>query len=207
MIAPEMPSETGTLTTSTIVIVPVQEAFSLFTRRSLPPIIHGFRLRCGGGPGSTSCDCGCTDSTPQGCNWPTTPRSMPCWRRVTGVMALIARSRHGRRFGVHSGGDPVGVRAGHLDAEGVRGGGAETGDRSPVHRPVHRRLPRVGAHRVLLGLDTGAGRVHQDRQQPCPPAADRSGLASPSPISTGTGFAPTVGSRVARPGAGASSES
>ena len=25
-------------------IVPVQEAFSLFTRRSLPPIIHGFRL-------------------------------------------------------------------------------------------------------------------------------------------------------------------
>lgn len=36
MIAPEMPSETQTTTTSTIVIVPVQKAFSLFTRRSLP---------------------------------------------------------------------------------------------------------------------------------------------------------------------------
>ena len=44
MIAPEMPSETGTLTTSIIVIVPVQEAFSLFTRRSDHRLIHGFRL-------------------------------------------------------------------------------------------------------------------------------------------------------------------
>jgi hypothetical protein len=34
MIAPEMPSEPGTISTSTIVIVPVQKAFSLFTRRS-----------------------------------------------------------------------------------------------------------------------------------------------------------------------------
>src|SRR6478609_1297381 len=34
MIAPEMPSEPGTTSTSTIDIVPVQEAFSLFTRRS-----------------------------------------------------------------------------------------------------------------------------------------------------------------------------
>ena len=34
MIAPEMPSEPGTMTTSAIDIVPVQEAFSLFTRRS-----------------------------------------------------------------------------------------------------------------------------------------------------------------------------
>ena len=34
MIAPEMPSETGTISTSAIDIVPVQEAFSLFTRRS-----------------------------------------------------------------------------------------------------------------------------------------------------------------------------
>ena len=31
-----MPSETGTITTSTIDIVPVQKAFSLFTRRSSP---------------------------------------------------------------------------------------------------------------------------------------------------------------------------
>src|ERR1700682_3074109 len=34
MIAPEMPSETRTILTSAIDIVPVQEAFSLFTRRS-----------------------------------------------------------------------------------------------------------------------------------------------------------------------------
>src|SRR4029077_20847353 len=34
MIAPEMPSETVTFSTSAIDIVPVQEAFSLFTRRS-----------------------------------------------------------------------------------------------------------------------------------------------------------------------------
>src|SRR6185503_16465940 len=34
MIAPEMPSEPGTTSTSRIDIVPVQEAFSLFTRRS-----------------------------------------------------------------------------------------------------------------------------------------------------------------------------
>src|SRR5512135_2664175 len=36
MIAPEMPYQPGTFATSTIVIVPVQEAFSLFTRRSSP---------------------------------------------------------------------------------------------------------------------------------------------------------------------------
>src|SRR5271166_5865726 len=36
MIAPQMPSETGTIMTSIFVIVPVQSAFSLFTRRSLP---------------------------------------------------------------------------------------------------------------------------------------------------------------------------
>src|SRR4029079_15920201 len=34
MIAPEMPSEPGITSTSRIDIVPVQEAFSLFTRRS-----------------------------------------------------------------------------------------------------------------------------------------------------------------------------
>src|SRR4029077_6765446 len=34
MIAPEMPSEPGTFSTSAIDIVPVQEAFSLFPRRS-----------------------------------------------------------------------------------------------------------------------------------------------------------------------------
>src|SRR6478672_7565180 len=36
MIAPEMPSEPGITSTSRIDIVPVQEAFSLFTRRSPP---------------------------------------------------------------------------------------------------------------------------------------------------------------------------
>lgn len=43
MIALRMPSETGTITTLTIAIVPVQKAFSLFTRRSAktnPPRIQ-----------------------------------------------------------------------------------------------------------------------------------------------------------------------
>src|SRR6478672_4923454 len=48
MIAPEMPSVTVTFSTSTIDIVPVQKAFSLFTRRSDHRPIHGFRLRTDG---------------------------------------------------------------------------------------------------------------------------------------------------------------
>src|SRR6186713_3286995 len=47
MIAPEMPSRTRVTTTQTIVIVPVQKAFSLFTRRSNNRPIHGLRLRAG----------------------------------------------------------------------------------------------------------------------------------------------------------------
>src|SRR6476469_8566460 len=45
MIAPEMPSRTRVTTTQIIVIVPVQKAFSLFTRRSNNRPIHGLRLR------------------------------------------------------------------------------------------------------------------------------------------------------------------
>src|SRR6476660_6981112 len=44
MIAPEMPSRTRVTTTQIIVIVPVQKAFSLFTRRSNNRPIHGLRL-------------------------------------------------------------------------------------------------------------------------------------------------------------------
>src|SRR6478672_2146923 len=50
MIAPEMPSRTRVTTTQIIVIVPVQKAFSLFTRRSNNRPIHGLRLSaCRGG--------------------------------------------------------------------------------------------------------------------------------------------------------------
>src|SRR6476661_1776565 len=45
MIAPEMPSRTRVTTTQIIVIVPVQKAFSLFTRRSNNRPIHGLRLK------------------------------------------------------------------------------------------------------------------------------------------------------------------
>src|SRR6478736_4269541 len=49
MIAPEMPSEPGITSTSRIDIVPVQEAFSLFTRRS--PTTDRPRIQAKG-PGS-----------------------------------------------------------------------------------------------------------------------------------------------------------
>ena len=52
MIAPEMPSETRTTTTSTIVIVPVQEAFSLFTRRSSPADHPRIQAKCAARRGS-----------------------------------------------------------------------------------------------------------------------------------------------------------
>ena len=53
-----------------------------------------------------------------------------------------------------------------------------------------------GAHRVLLGGDPLTGWGYQDRQQPCPPAADRGGLASPAALPTGASFAATVGNGV-----------
>ena len=57
----------------------------------------------------------------------------------------------------------------------------------------------IGAYLGLVpteyssGSTRVAGRGHQDRQQPRPPAADRSRLASPTPISARTGSAPTLG--------------
>jgi len=55
------------------------------------------------------------------------------------------------------------------------------GDRGldPAVGPLDRRLPGVGAHRVLLGRVPIAGLYHQDRQRPRPPAADRGSVASP----------------------------
>ena len=67
----------------------------------------------------------------------------------------------------------------------------------PVVRSVHRCLPGVGAHRELLGGDPHPGRGHQDRQHSCPPAADRSGLASPAPVSARARFCGGAGRVVA----------
>ena len=77
-----------------------------------------------------------------------------------------------------------------------RHGGRDRGLAS-AHRPLHRRLSRVGAHRALLGFDTQPRRNHQDRQRPCPPAAHRSGLASPASVSAGTRSATALGCRTA----------
>ena len=50
---------------------------------------------------------------------------------------------------VHPGGDPAGVPARGVDVDRVRAGGRDR-RLAPVDRPLDRRLPRAGAHRVLL---------------------------------------------------------
>lgn len=84
----------------------------------------------------------------------------------------------GRRQRGHPGGDPAGVPARGLEVDLVRAGGGDRG-RDPPDRPLDRRLPGVGAHRVLLGRIPVPGLDHQDRQRPRPPAADRGGVTSP----------------------------
>ena len=86
--------------------------------------------------------------------------------------------------------------AGGVHADRVRPG---RGDRrlAPVHRLHHRRLPGVGAHRVLLRRQTGPGVDHQDREHPRPPAAGRGGLAPPQGVPARPDPAGPVG-----PGAG-----
>ena len=66
---------------------------------------------------------------------------------------------------------------------------------APADRALDRRLPGFGAVRVLLGHGTGPGWGHQDRQQPCPPSAGRSGLASPQRLSARTRPAAPLGCR------------
>ena len=60
----------------------------------------------------------------------------------------------------------------------------------------------------FLGGDPHPGRGHQDRQHSCPPAADRSGLASPAPVSARARSAAAPGGSVpVGPGAGTGRES
>ena len=69
---------------------------------------------------------------------------------------------------VHAGGDPTGLLAWGVHADRVRAGG---GDRrlGPVDRPFDRRLPRVGAHRILLG-ELRARRARSPRPATATPA-------------------------------------
>ena len=89
----------------------------------------------------------------------------------------------------------LGCLRGHLHVDRVRVG-RRNRRLATTERTLDRRLPRVGAHRELLGRDPLPRRGHQDRQQPCPPTAGRSGLASPTPVSTGARVAATVGDGV-----------
>jgi transposase len=63
----------------------------------------------------------------------------------------------------------------------------EIGDWHALERPLDRRLPRAGAHRVLLRRVTLTRFDHQDRKRSRPSAADRSGLASPQALPHGGG--------------------
>ena len=149
------------------------------------------------GPASTNCGCGCTPSPRLACNWPMRPRSTPCWPPWIAGTVWMPRSRRWPPRSLHPGSDPAGVPARGLDVDRVRAGHRDRGLGPPV-RPVHRRLPWAGAHRVLLGHHPLPGRGHQRRQQPCPPTADRSRVASPNPVSAGARAAPTMGRGVAR---------
>jgi len=64
---------------------------------------------------------------------------------------------------------------------------------APVYRQHHRLLRRPGPQRVLLGPVQGPGIDHQDRQQPRPPAPDRSRLAPPGPLRRREDHAGSVG--------------
>ena len=89
------------------------------------------------------------------------------------------------QMAVHGPYTPVVTRLGCLRGVSTStafGLATEIGDWGP---PLRRRLPWAGAHRVLLGLHPLPGRGHQRRQQPCPPTADRSRVASPNPVSAG----------------------
>jgi transposase len=91
-----------------------------------------------------------------------------------GAAGPAGRGDHpnGRRQLLHHGGGPAGLpaRGGHVDR--VRAGGGDRG-LAPVDRPLDRRLPRAGTHRILLRRFPPPGIDHQDRQRTRPPAADR----------------------------------
>ena len=87
----------------------------------------------------------------------------------TAGIASMRRSPRWPPTRVHPGGDPVGLPARGLDADRVRVGRRDR-RLAPVDRPLDRRLPRVGAHRVLLGGDH-ARRVGSPRPATATPAA------------------------------------
>jgi hypothetical protein len=90
----------------------------------------------------------------------------------------------GRGQRVHPGGDPARLPARGVDVDRVRARGRGRG-LVPVDRPLDRRLPRVGAHRIVVRRVAVAGVDHQDRQRARPPAVDRSSLAPPPPLPAG----------------------
>ena len=73
----------------------------------------------------------------------------------------------------------------------------EIGDWNRLTGRFDRRLPGVGTHRVLIGFDPLSGWDYQDRQQSRPSTVDRSGLASPSAVSTRETSAAPLGDSVA----------
>ncbi len=90
-----MPSRTPDKTTSTIVIVPVQKAFSLFTRRSDHRLIHGLRLSLHQRSGcsvSSSCLSRSFSSAARRRNWRATSarRCSSSARRSSRLMSLCA---------------------------------------------------------------------------------------------------------------------
>ena len=67
-----------------------------------------------------------------------------------------------------------------------------------IHRQQHRLVRRIGAKRVLVRSISGLGPNHQDRQRARPPAAGRSGLALPPPVSCRRPHARAMGTRARR---------
>ena len=82
--------------------------------------------------------------------------------------------------------------AGHFHVDRVRFGGRDRRLESAVG-PGDRQLSGLGAQRTLLGVLAVPGRGHQDRQQPRPPAAHRSDVASPSALPARARSTPALG--------------
>ena len=81
-----------------------------------------------------------------------------CWPPSTGATALMRRSPRWPPIRLHPGGDPAGLPARGLDADRVRAGRRDRRLAS-ADRPHDRRLPGVGAHRVLLGCHALQGGI------------------------------------------------
>jgi transposase len=102
--------------------------------------------------------CGHTDSPSAGCSWPMTPLRHHAGHPGSPQPPRCRDHRDGRRFDIHPGGDPTGLRAGHRHPHGVRIGHRDR-RLAPFGRPNHRRLSRVCTHRELLGATRYQGGV------------------------------------------------